>query len=354
MKMNYFNYHDDVISERIYGRKVKCDVDLTIVIPTYKRSEYLRKTIESIINQKPPTNLSYQVVIVSNDPSFNPELLKLEMPESIFSIYRNTKNIGMAGNMNRCACLASGKYIAYLHDDDILLDTYLITIEDLILSGTLDNIDCLIPNRYNYYDIGKKDRRYGKEAFVLANLKIVLKYICSIGIKKQIIQRVTMEDCANTWFNCFYAPTCGTVFKRQSLMSSEGFPEKYPYAFDFVFFIKFSSNHNVVLYDKYLSVYRLTVSASNRPEVQADFYCGEMFLLESAIKNNNLFAQKYQNEIKRFSKCHKSKEAQKIISEKIEVKNFKYLIFMIKRTINLMRKNTLRIKPTPKKYYKLL
>ena len=354
MKMNYFNYHDDVISERIYGRKVKCDVDLTIVIPTYKRSEYLRKTIESILNQKPPAILSYQVVIVSNDPSFNPEFLKLEMPESIFSIYRNTKNIGMAGNMNRCACLASGKYIAYLHDDDILLDTYLITIEDLMLSGTLDNVDCLIPNRYNYFDVNNKSGIYGQQAFFRTKVKNILKRFLSVGVKKRLLQRVTLEDCAETWFNCFGGPTCGTLFKKQSLMNSHGFPEEYKYVFDFVFFIKFSVEHTVMLYDKYLSVYRMTESASNRPEVQADFYKGEMLLLEEALKQNNLFVHKYQDEIKYFSKSNKSKEAQELIIEKVKIKRIKYMLFRIRRFVALMRKNVYKIEVLPQNFNGLL
>ena len=162
--MNNFHYQDAIESECIFGSKAREDVDLTIVIPTYKRAELLEKTLKSIINQKPVKSISYQVIIVSNDPDYSIDRITLALDETIFSIYKNKENLGMVGNMNRSALITKSKYIAYIQDDDILLDNYLVEIENLLNVGALENIDCLIPNRYFYYDISSTGR-FGAQAY---------------------------------------------------------------------------------------------------------------------------------------------------------------------------------------------
>ena len=68
MENNDFSAHDNVKSKCIFGMQEGQQVDLTIVIPTYRRKDFLRKTVNSILNQKETENLTYHVIIVSNDP----------------------------------------------------------------------------------------------------------------------------------------------------------------------------------------------------------------------------------------------------------------------------------------------
>lgn len=353
--MNHFMLHNDILSECIYGEPAKNDVDLTIVIPSYKRVDTLIKTIESILRQKAPFKLTYQVIIVSNDPEFDAECLNMQLATDIFSVYRNKENLGMAGNMNRCACIAQGRFVAYIQDDDILLDDYLVSIEALLNDDAFVNIDCLIPNRYYYYNCDNLKSIYGAKAYQNEKTKEILKKIVSFGDKKELIQKITMKDCAESWYNCFAGgPTCGIMFNRESLMKTEGFPEDYPYAFDFVFFIDFSENYNVVLYDKYLSVYRMTGSASNKANVQLDFYKSDLYLLDKA-KQNIKFAKKYEKEIRKFSIENKSAETQELIGVKADGANkLKYYCFRIERLIKLMRSNLYRRELMPDEYNALL
>ena len=354
LKDVFFSLHESVKSECIFGGKEERQADLSIVIPTYKRKDLLRKTVKSILNQKKPEKLTYHVIIVSNDPDYDCDDLIVDLPANLFSIYRNTENIGMVGNMNRCAYLSQGKYVAYIQDDDILLDNYLVTIERLLNEGMMEGIDCLIPNRYYYYDQKNNESNFGKKAYSAEKKKKILKCALSIGIRKKLIQPLTFQDCADTWYNCFAGgPTCGMLFRKNSLMNTKGFPENYPYAFDFVFFIDFSSQYTVALYDEFLSIYRMAESATNRAEVQADFYQADLYLLERAKKCNG-FVKKYEKEIIHFSRANKSAEARNLIPEGPPVKPFQYLRFRLIRFIRLMRSNVYRREITPEKYWKLL
>lgn len=355
---NHFKEQDKINSLCIFGKK-KDKIDLSIVIPTYKRNFYLEKVIESILRQKKPQYIKYQVIIVSNDPDYTIDDLNIKLDENIFLVYKNTENLGMVGNINRCAKLANGKFVSYIQDDDLLLEDYLITIESLILSNEMNNIDCLIPNRYYYYNLEEKSN-FGKKAYVNEKFKNILKKFLSIGIKKKMFQKITFNDCANTWYNCFSGgPTCGIIFNREKLLKSNGFSHNYPFSFDYVFFIEFSSKNNVLLYNKYLSIYRMNNSASNRPEVQLDFYKGDLYLLDK-VKKQNKFVKFFEKEIIRFSIKNKSIETQEMIKDHysdscfISYNKIKYIIFRIARIIFLFRYDLYRKENVPSKYLNLM
>jgi glycosyltransferase involved in cell wall biosynthesis len=346
--MDFFTADYTVDSELIYGNQGSLKFDLSIVVPTYKRTDYLIQTLKSIKRQKNSYKFNYEVIVVSNDSNFSIENISSVLKGTNFKVYRNKKNLGMVGNMNRCAVLANGKYIAYVQDDDLLLDDYLENIVDLINSNKLDNIDCLIPNRYYYYDQSDKTSIFGEQAYKKEKKKELLKKMISIGKPCMEFQKVTTLDCARTWFNCYGGgPTCGVLFKKNSLLRTDGFSNNYPYSFDFVFFMDFSDSYNVVLYNKYLSIYRMTDSASNEPEVQKDFFDSDMVLLERTIHSSN-FISLFRNEVIRFSFKNKSVEAQKIINTiPYASNNIKYTIFRVIRFVRLMRSNFYRRKLFP-------
>ena len=133
------------------------------------------------------------------------------------------------------------------------------------------------------------------------------------------------------------------LFDKKLLMSSEGFNPDYPYSFDFVFFLKYSVNNKVVLYNKYLAIYRMSESASNKPQVQYDFFRGEMFLIDNMKK----LRVKHVNEdiLVKFAFETKSNEAQKLIQKDYKIKccsQLLYLYFKIVRYVKLMRSGLYR------------
>ena len=258
----------------------------------------------------------------------------------------------MVGNINRCAEVSSAQYVAFLQDDDVLLDNYVIEFEELYLSGKLKKIDCLIPNRYTYIELNQSNEA-GAKIYNSISRKQILGKILALGKKVNKFQRITWRDCADTWNNAFMGgPTCGIVFNREALLASGGFNYEYPFGFDYVFFIDFSEKYNVCLYNKYLSVYRMTQSASNRSEVQYDFFRASKYLLNKSY-GKVTFVNKYYNEMLLFILYSRPISMQKFIMDKEECipqKNkFRYNYFRIIRFIKLMRSGQYRLKKIPKK-----
>ncbi len=87
-----------------------------ICIPAYNAASTIRETLESILAQTYP-NL---VVHVSDNASTDDTLKVIEsLADPRITIHRHDVNVGGEGNFNRCIQLATGKYTAIFHADDL-------------------------------------------------------------------------------------------------------------------------------------------------------------------------------------------------------------------------------------------
>jgi glycosyltransferase involved in cell wall biosynthesis len=87
-----------------------------ICIPTYNVEKTIAETLHSILNQ---TYSNLIINIVDNHSTDDTVAIVEKFDDSRIHIFRNEKNIGGEGNFNRCIKLASGKYTALYHADDI-------------------------------------------------------------------------------------------------------------------------------------------------------------------------------------------------------------------------------------------
>ena len=100
---------------------------VSVIVPTYKQSEYLELTLLSIINQK--TNFHYEIII-SNDASTDnsdsviQDIIKSKVNNENISIkyFNHEKNLGMIKNWIFCIEQCEGKYIAICEGDDYWID----------------------------------------------------------------------------------------------------------------------------------------------------------------------------------------------------------------------------------------
>jgi len=99
-----------------YPKELKPKV--SILIPTYNRSQYLKKAIDSAISQNYP-NIE---IVVLDDCSTDDtaEAVKVYSNISNFKYIRNEQNIGFIRNWNRAMLSSCGEYIKLMGDDDIL------------------------------------------------------------------------------------------------------------------------------------------------------------------------------------------------------------------------------------------
>ncbi len=91
------------------------DIRISICIPTYNRSDLLKKTLISVDKQ---TVKPYEVIVADNCPGDDTESVAKSFPGVIY--YRNERNLGLAGNSNRCIQLAKGEFVTILHSDDLI------------------------------------------------------------------------------------------------------------------------------------------------------------------------------------------------------------------------------------------
>jgi glycosyltransferase involved in cell wall biosynthesis len=95
---------------------------VTVCIPTYNRSEYLTQCLASLLAQ---TFTDFEVIISDNCSTDGTSEVLRRFADPRIRYYRNTTNIGVFPNMNRCLELATGDYVSILHDDDLYAPRFL-------------------------------------------------------------------------------------------------------------------------------------------------------------------------------------------------------------------------------------
>lgn len=90
---------------------------ISVVMPTHNRERFLESAIQSVLNQ---TEKSFEFIIVDDASSDGtPEKLQLLMKtDHRIKILRNSNSLGGGGARNIGVAASSGKWIAFLDDDD--------------------------------------------------------------------------------------------------------------------------------------------------------------------------------------------------------------------------------------------
>lgn len=251
-----FKKHEQVKSELIYGdKKLTENPYITIAIPTYKRPILLKEAIDSALNQI-GTDCEYEVIVVDNEVKTNVEtetekLIKSYADKRLL-YYKNEKNIGMFSNWNRCIELSRAKWVAFLHDDDLLKADYINKITHLITKK--QNIGALIAScKRIRIGIQKEQDMF----FIKKNIKQFIRNYT----KKKLIRIRTM-DCEILNYNIYGAPTCGILFNKEYVIKEGGFNEEYFPSGDWFFMFKFNKSYEVYKTVDILSYYRISDNES--------------------------------------------------------------------------------------------
>lgn len=81
-------------------RKMPDTPEVTICIPTYNRSGYLRETIAYACGQQ--TDRVIQILVVDNASTDDTSQVVAAITDDRLRYVRNPENLGMVGNFNRC------------------------------------------------------------------------------------------------------------------------------------------------------------------------------------------------------------------------------------------------------------
>ncbi|MEI3801756.1 MULTISPECIES: glycosyltransferase family 2 protein [unclassified Chitinophaga] len=101
---------------------------ISVVIPTYKRVDSLKKTLESLNTQ---INKEFEVVVV-NDDHLNPLHLDLSRYNYQVTVFNNETNKGAGETRNTGVWKSNYEWIAFLDDDDLYRDDKIAVLIDAI------------------------------------------------------------------------------------------------------------------------------------------------------------------------------------------------------------------------------
>lgn len=263
---DFFQYVDNfakikhISSIEIICKRSNLIPQITIAIPTYKRSALLKDALDSALNQT--FEEFYEVIVVDNNPERNDETEKLlaKYTSPLLSYYKNEENIGMAGNWNRCFSLAKGRFVVMLHDDDILLPEFLSYSFDIIKK--IGDIGIFKPKSYIW------------------NTQLTDIFPTSFCTKKSEIYRLTYYH--NMFFYVLGAPS-GCIFDRCKVIEIGGFNEEYMPSIDYCFLALFSQKYKVYTSNQTLSIYRIAANESlnintHKKWIYVDYYLRKQML----------------------------------------------------------------------------
>lgn len=89
---------------------------VSVIVTTYNREEFLKETIQSILNQ---TYKDFELIVVDNFSNYDFFKVIEEFGDSRIRPFQNANNGIIAVNRNYGISKAKGKYLAFCDDDDL-------------------------------------------------------------------------------------------------------------------------------------------------------------------------------------------------------------------------------------------
>ena len=119
--------------------------DISVIIPVYNGEKYIRKCLDSVINQ---TKKEIEIVVVNDGSTDNTESIIKEYKDKRIKYFKNT-NHGIGYSRNFGVSKSSGKYIMFLDSDDYIDKDECKLLYEKCLEDDLDISICDFYKVYN-------------------------------------------------------------------------------------------------------------------------------------------------------------------------------------------------------------
>lgn len=246
---------------------------VTIIIPTYKRSDYLGRAIESLLNQ---TYKNIEIIVVDDndeesvDRKNNEVLMEKYLNDNRVKYIKHKKNMNGAAARNTGISIAKGEFITFLDDDDFFLNN---RIESLVNAL----------NENKEYDCAYTG------VIRIENNKVIniFKNIGSGNFKRNILEQ-----------NAFFRTGSNMFFRGEILKKLNGFDTKFLRHQDLEVMVRFFRKSKILSVDNY-SVVKDDTSRLNVPNQEKAYKMRKLFLetFEEDINDyqdkNNIYLQNY-------------------------------------------------------------
>lgn len=215
--------------------------DFTIAIPTYKRSDLLIEAIESALKQN-VKGAKTEIMVIDNDPTRDTltekTLLEKYSKLNDFRYLKNRENLKVFGNWNRCFELAKSDWVILLHDDDMLLPSFLrIMVEILKSIKNKKNLAVIKPHLIMWEEgtengFPQLDKRRKSSLFKVKGVDYIF-----LG-------------------NYFGAPTC-CLFNKSIMINSGGFSKRIEPCGDPAVIFNLAIKYDVFILKQKLGIQRI-------------------------------------------------------------------------------------------------
>jgi glycosyltransferase involved in cell wall biosynthesis len=308
---------------------------VSICIPTYNSAKFIRQALDSIAAQ---TYKNVEVIVSDNASHDNTvSIIRYYIEKYGFELNINSKNIGAGENFNKLISLASGKYVAIYHADDVYESTIveesvklLESDETIGLVGTLGNII--------------------NEEGVLFNTMRLPKHLQRLSKAIYTFDEALSGLVKRGWF--FVTPS---IMVRKKIYDEIGVfnTQEFISAGDYGFWMKIAYRYKVGIIDKRLINYRVHKNQGTEREVRNNPEVADIVLVlkkykemtsnakvkgwcEDCINKNIITAARRQNYYGMYTKSNEtlkmleSKQAAFIL-QKIAIFFFNFLKISIKK-----------------------
>lgn len=221
------------------------DVWVTVVCSCFNHSNFVIKSLKSVLNQ------SYKKIqlIVIDDFSSDNSVTVIEdfiqkYPEIIF--IKNTNNLGLTKSFNRAMQLARGKYIIDLAADDVLLPHCIETQLELFKTSQYENLVIV----------------YGNAELISEKGEHLSYYFDVDSNNKTIEKRPTGNIYAEVISNKTVICSVSSMVRKSVFYRLKGYDENLSYE-DFDFWIRASRFYNIDFIDSVLVQKRILPNSLN-------------------------------------------------------------------------------------------
>jgi glycosyltransferase involved in cell wall biosynthesis len=170
-------------------------ISITAIIPTHKRPDLLKRSIQSILNQ---TKLPSEILIIDDAGCKETAEVVYEFKLDFLSYIHNEEGQGASSSRNLGARIAKGEFVAFLDDDDEWLPTKLEKQSNLIKKNHLDACFSQIQIKYENTNIS---------------------YSTKAKKRKNYVSDILMEN--------YIGGTISSVIRKQAFIDVGGFDLKY-------------------------------------------------------------------------------------------------------------------------------
>lgn len=112
---------------------------ISIIMPVYNTEKYLKRSIESVLNQSYD---NIELIIINDGSTDNSEKIIKKYLNNKNIIYKKIKNSGVAHARNVGLSISSGKFIGFIDSDDFIDENMYEMLYDKMISTNSDIVFC--------------------------------------------------------------------------------------------------------------------------------------------------------------------------------------------------------------------